>query len=126
MRRLRIADVAANVAHRLVDVTVDHDQVEARRRDRGPANTQPKPSVLRDGAPTPARSATSSIHPAAWTTRYRPIISLSKFVMARPGVPELSKSPTSTPIPARAFPSVLNARPASTATSLNVPLRRLR
>src|SRR5437867_5034171 len=43
-----------------------------------------------------------------------------------PDLPEPSKSPVSTPIPARAFPSVLNARPASTATSLNLPLRRLR
>jgi hypothetical protein len=51
---------------------------------------------------------------------------LSKFVTAMPGVPELSKSPVSAPMPALAFPSVLNASPASTATSLNVPVRRFR
>ena len=58
--------------------------------------------------------------------RYSPIISLSKFVMATPAEPELSKSATSTPMPARALPSLLKASPASTAASLNVPLRWLR
>src|SRR5262249_11340808 len=41
--------------------------------------------------------------------------------MMMPALPEFSKSATSTPIPARAFPSALKASPASTATSLNFP-----
>ena len=55
MRRLRVADVAADVAHGLVDVAVGDDEIERPSRSRS-ANTQPKPSLFRDGAPTPARS----------------------------------------------------------------------
>ncbi len=100
-------------------------QDPASHRDRRRGNMQPNPRVFREAMPTPAGSRyrrNFRLRPA----RYKPIISLSKFVMATPGVPELSKSATSTPMPARALPSALNAMPASTATSLNVPLRLLR
>jgi hypothetical protein len=51
---------------------------------------------------------------------------LSKFVIASVAWFEASRTPASTPMPARALPSALKARPAPIATSLNVPFRWLR
>src|SRR6476619_7958239 len=102
----------------------------ATTRSRVPSRSQsakrhPNPRVFRDGAPTPAGIATSSYGPGD-PPRYSAIISLSKFVTVRLGDVELFRYPASTPMPARAFPSALNATPISTPTSLNVPFRMLR
>ena len=60
------------------------------------------------------------------TGRYSPSISPEKFVTTTVVVPELSTSAASTPIPARARPSSLRARPALSPSSVNVPLPLLR
>src|SRR3989442_912840 len=83
-------------------------------------NMQPNPRLFRDAAPTPERMETSSKSSGAFK-RYSPIISLSKLVMATPGLPEFSKSPMSTPIPARAFPSVLKVKPERRSAEAPVP-----
>ena len=53
---------------------------------------QPNPKLFFEGKPTPAATETSSKVPAC-SRRYKPIISLSKFVIATPDFPERSKSP---------------------------------
>src|SRR5882762_7363163 len=124
LRRLRVSGVAANIPDGFIDVAIGHRQVQSAIKIHI-EDMHPNPRVFLDAAPMPDAMDTSSNTPGA-VARYRPIISLSKLVMATPGFPEPSKSPVSTPMPARVFPSVLKARPASTATSLNFPLCRLR
>ena len=60
MRRLRVADVAANVAHRVVNVAVGDHQIEPAVEIEVGRNTQPNPNVVRGGRRRPLRVATSS------------------------------------------------------------------
>ena len=115
LRRLRVADIAANIAHGFVDVPVGDGEVEPAIEIDVEERAAEAQAISRCDAHAGLRR---DIFEALAAPRYRPIISLSKFVIATPGMPELSKSATSTPIPARALPSLLKASPASTADVL--------
>ena len=59
MRRLRVPHVAANIPHRLVDVSVDHQDIES-AVEIDVEETAAEAERAREGAPMPAWSATSS------------------------------------------------------------------
>ena len=85
VRRLRVADVAADVADGLVDVAVGDDEIEgAVQIDVGEGAAEAE-RVAR-GRPDAGARRDVFVH-ARPVARYRPIISLSKFVIARPGLP---------------------------------------
>jgi len=103
--------LANREVERAIEIDVEKCAAEAERVARGKSNTGGDGNIVVDSWP---RCAIQTDHLVV------------EFVMAIPGRPEFSKSAVSTPIPARALPSALNANPASTAASLNFPLPRLR
>ena len=111
VRRLRVAMISGDLAHRLIDVSVHRYQIQVAIQidiKEGAAEAEAFARRLSDAG---LRRRRLYIRRRV-AGRYSAIISLSKLVIAMPGVPELSKSAASTPMPARALPSSLNATPA--------------
>jgi len=81
---VRVSGVAANISDGFIDVAIGDRQVQSAIKIHVEEHA-PKSRVFLDAAPMPDAMDTSSKTPGA-VARYRPIISLSKLVMATPGL----------------------------------------